>query len=148
MRYAVLAFPLLVAACAADLPEAPVSAAAADTVVVSRTITVEASDGATFEVTVVHDGTVTPGVETAVVEGVQVVPVAEAVGVGGGVGVGGQFVSPVDARFFPDPSRGFGIFVESVDPGVLVGNYRWAWIDDINAEDVEATVDVLCPPWH
>jgi len=148
MRYAVLALPLLVAACATDLAEASASGDAVEAVVVSRTITVEASDGATFEVTVVHDGTVTPTVETAVVEGVQVVPVADAVGVADGVGVAGQFVPPVDARFFPDPARGFGIFVESVDPGVLVGNYRWAWIDDINAEDVEATVDVLCPPWH
>lgn len=58
-------------------------------------IITESSDGEKFKVLVVHNGTIDFEIINAVANGI---PVA----VGVGVGMGGQFVSPADARFFPD----------------------------------------------
>lgn len=121
----------------------------AETLTVGRTVVVETEDGSTFEVAIIHDGSLTTIEEADILDSITVVgirPVDEA-GITP-VGASAGYVPPVDPRLVPDEGRPVNIYVTGVDADTVLGDYRWDWLDDIDAEDIEAWIEDICPPWH
>ena len=138
---------LALVACAELDTAAPTSPeSAAETLTMGQTQIVETEDGATFEITVVHDGSLSPVEELALIQSVGVVGVTPVGSTLTPVEEG--FVPPVNPALVADDSRPVNVFVTGVDADTVLGNYRWDWIDDIDEEQIEAFVEDLCPPWH
>lgn len=118
------------------------------TLTVGQTQIVEAEDGTLFEVSIVHDGAVSPADELVLIENVEVVGVTPADEQVSPVGNDPTYVPPVDPVLVPDEERPINIYVVGIDADLLLGNYRWGWIDEIEEEDLESNVEDICPPWH
>ncbi|MCB9521452.1 MAG: hypothetical protein H6700_02910 [Myxococcales bacterium] len=142
-----LALPILavtLGACSADLAPSDDSA----TVVTGQSVTVTADDGTEFEVSIEHDGSLTPADEAAIIGRIDVIAVPVAPSAESPFGVaGGTYVPPVDPRLVPTDAVPARIWVTG-DADVIVGNYRWDWIDNLDEADIEASIELLCPPWH
>lgn len=151
-KYFIVAAALALGACAEFEAEAPSTegvAPTAETVTMGRSVVVETEDGATFEVTVVHDGSLTTIEEVDLLDSIEVIgitPVDDADITP--VSADSAFVPPVNPVLVPDEAHPVNIYVTGIDGDLVVGDYRWDWIDEIDAEDIEAWIEDICPPWH
>ncbi len=118
------------------------------TMTVGQSSIVEDEDGNLFEVSIVHDGSLSPVEEATLLDNVEVVglnPVDTGITP---VGAETNYVPPVDPVLVPSDDRPINIYVVGIDADLLLGNYRWGWIDEIDEEDLESNVEYICPPWH
>lgn len=118
------------------------------TLSVGQTVIIESEDGTMFEVSVVHDGSLSPVDEATLIDNVEVVGLSPVDTDITPVGAEPNYVPPVDPVLVPDEERPINIYVVGIDADLLLGNYRWGWIDEIDEEDLESNVEDICPPWH
>ena len=115
---------------------------------VGQSVIVESADGSFFEVSVVHDGSLTPVGETTLLDNVGIVGLTPVDTDITPVGADPNYVPPIDPVLVPDEDRPINIYIVGIDADLLLGNYRWGWIDEIDEEDLESNVEDICPPWH
>lgn len=131
-------------------PEQPVEpTSASDRFETGSSAIIYDDEGNPFEVSVIHDGTLLPIDEELILDSVQVVGVqpsdpdvvrpAQTIG---------AFVPPVNPDLVPDASQPINIYVTGLNPDVLMDQYRWDWVEDIDMDQVEAQAEDICPPWH
>ena len=117
------------------------------TMTTGQAVFLTADDGTVFEVSVVHDGSITPVEELTLIESIGVIgirPVDSDLTPAGG----GGFVPPADPNLVPNDDTPVNIWITGVDGETLLGHYRWDWLDDIDEEEIEAFIEDICPPWH
>jgi hypothetical protein len=107
----------------AEMELADTASVAEPTLTVGQSSIVEDEDGNLFEVSIVHDGSLSPVEEATLLENIEVVGLSPIDTGITPVGAETIFVPPVDPVLVPSDDRRINIYIVGIDADLLLGNY-------------------------